>query len=125
MKEFLKYLAIFIWLTLITLGGYFAAVMVSERLEAKTVQTDIFSNDDLHRSVEENLRQMIRLWEDDLDLYNRTADTDSKSIEEIHQHTKNRMNEIADAYNAYLQRYNYLFQDTLPDDIYAAIERIE
>ena len=125
MREIFEYIAIIFWLALITFGAYLAIVMVSERLEAKAEQTDISTNDDLRHSVEENLRSMISLWESDLELYNETDDPTRPDIWAIHLRTKARMDETANAYNAYLQRYQYLFPDTLPDDIYAAIERTE
>ena len=82
------------------------------------------SEDDLRRIVEADLREYIRLWEQDLDLYNITKDSGDPKIEEIHLRTKARMNDLAESYNTYLQRYSYLFGGTLPEGIYAAIEPI-
>lgn len=76
-------------------------------------------------SVEEMCRRYIELWESDLELYNETADSDIPYVQEIHKRVKTRMNEISDMYNNYLITNGYVFNGTLPDGIYACIERIE
>lgn len=75
--------------------------------------------------VEETCRRYIALWEADLELYNETKDSDNPDIQRIHERVKTRMNEIADSYNRYLLINSYVFNGTLPDGIYAYIERIE
>ena len=88
-----------------------------------TVIFDGVTADQIAR-VEEMCRRYIELWESDLELYNETADSDRPKIQEIHERVKTRMNEIADAYNNYLITNGYVFNGTLPDGIYACIERI-
>lgn len=75
--------------------------------------------------VEEMCRRYIELWESDLELYNETANSDRPKIQEIHERVKTRMNEIADAYNKYLLTNGYVFNETLPEGIYAYIEQTE
>ena len=70
-------------------------------------------------------RWMISMWEQDLEFYNETAGSDDPVIQEIHGYIKDRMNETAEAYNGYILRYGYVFGGDMPNDIYAAIAKIE
>jgi len=70
-------------------------------------------------------RWMISLWEQDLEFYNKTLGSDDPAVQEIHEFIKTRMNETAEAYNLYILQNAYVFNGAIPNDIYAAIAKIE
>ena len=86
--------------------------------------SDTITDEQIAR-VEEICRRYVALWEADLELYKETLNSDIPKVQEIHTRVKTRMNEIADSYNLYILTNGYVFNGTLPDGIYAYIERIE
>lgn len=70
-------------------------------------------------------RWIISMWEQDLEFYNETAESDDPVVQEIHEFIKTRMNETAEAYNLYILQNAYVFCGDMPNDIYAAIAKIE
>ena len=70
--------------------------------------------DEQRKAVEEECRSLITSWETYAQAY-REGDTEAKES----------ANKTAAAYNEFLQKNSYVFGETLPEGIYAAIEPIE
>ena len=73
------------------------------------------------KEVEETCRKMIAAWEEDAASYKENIDIDAGKAEEFRMSA----NATAADYNKYMQTHAVVFNGTLPEDIYAAIEPIE
>lgn len=77
--------------------------------------TDSITNEQ-RQEAETELRQWIDDWEKLSDIYKNNENAEI---------AKGLMNEIAGHYNKLILKYGYLFGETLPEGIYAAIEITE
>ena len=67
------------------------------------------------KSVEVEARAMIAAWEADMQTYKETGSEEAKAS----------ANKTAEEYNEYIAKWGFVFGETLPEGIYAAIEMIE
>ena len=70
--------------------------------------------DEQRKNVETMARDLIADWAKEAEAY-KDGDTEAKE----------RANQAADAYNKFITTNGYVFGETLPEGIYAAIEAIE
>ena len=77
------------------------------------------------QQTEDLLRKWIDDWEEVIDIYLKYKDSEDPEEQKLADQAKEQANKIADDYNKLLQKFGNMFGETLPDGIYAAIERIE
>ncbi len=114
MQKFLFILGIVVIAVLIAAVVYFGLTpMGREKWNGLTHKTDTITEEQ-RQNVETMLRDVISHWETEIQAY-RDGDESAKE----------RANKIAETYNGLMQTNGYVFGETLPEGIYAAIEPIE
>ena len=114
MQKFLFILGIVVIAVLIAAVVYFGLTpMGREKWNSLTQKQDVITEAQ-RKAVENEARALIAAWEADAEAY-KNGNEDSKAS----------ANKVAEEYNNYMQTYTYVFGETLPEGIYAAIEPIE
>ena len=90
-----------------------------------SVEVGDYITSEQRQKVEAMLRKWIDDWEEDLDIYMKYKDSEDPREQKLANKAKEQMNEIAEHYNKLILKYGYLFGETLPEGIYAAIEKAE
>ena len=85
---------------------------------------DFITSEQLQKT-EFMLRKWIKDWEECVDIYLKNKDSNNPEELQLANIAKEQANKIADDYNKYLLKYGNMFGETLPEGIYAVIERIE
>ena len=80
--------------------------------------------DEQVQTAEAELRHWISDWEMTLDIYEAYKDSDNPDEQKMADNAKDMCNEIANYYNQLILKNGYLFGETLPEGVYAAIEII-
>lgn len=114
MQKFLFILGIVVIAVLIAAVVYFGLTpMGREKWNSLTQKPDVITEAQ-RKSVENEARAMIASWEADAEAY-KNGNEESKAS----------ANKLAEEYNEYMAKWGYVFGETLPEGIYAAIEPIE
>ena len=90
-----------------------------------SVEVGDYVTSDQVKDAEEELRKWIADWETQIDIYLKYKDSDNPEEIVLADDAKAQANEIASYYNNLILKDSYLFGETLPEGIYAAIEVIE
>lgn len=81
--------------------------------------------DPVKSTVADVQRERIESWEYTVEVYLKYKDSDNPSELEFAEQAKEKANDIARVYNQDMLAYGNLFGETLPDGLYAIIEKIE
>lgn len=90
-----------------------------------SVEVGDFITSEKLKETEIILRKWIKDWEEVVDIYLKNKDSENPEEQQLAEIAKKEANTIADDYNKLLLKYGNMFGETLPEGIYAAIERIE
>lgn len=85
---------------------------------------DFITSEQLQKT-EFMLRKWIKDWEECVDIYLKNKDSNNPEELQLANIAKEQANKIADDYNRLILKYGNMFGETLPEGIYAVIERIE
>lgn len=97
---------------------------VSEEYYNSVEVGDYVTSEQLQKT-EATLRKWIKDWEEIVDIYIKYKNSDNPEEQQLADTAKEQANKIADSYNKLLLKYGNMFGETLPEGIYAVIERIE
>lgn len=97
---------------------------VSEEYYDSVEVGDYIKSEQLQK-IEVTLRKWIKDWEENADIYLANKDSENPKERQLAKIAKEQANKIADDYNDLLMKYGNMFGETLPEGVYAAIERIE
>lgn len=97
---------------------------VSEEYYNSVEVGDFITSEQLQKT-EATLRKWIKDWEEVIDIYLENKDSENPEERQLADIAKEQANKIADDYNDLLMKYGNMFGETLPEGVYAAIERIE
>ena len=112
------------WLVWIQNGEDRDSWTVSEEYYNSVEVGDYVTSEQLQKT-EDTLRKWIKDWEEIVDIYIKYKDSDNPEEQQLADTAKEQANKIADSYNKLLLKYGNMFGETLPEGIYAVIERIE
>lgn len=102
----------------------------ARRAEWNTIQYNVQKADDssrysVRKQVEDTCRAMITSYEADCITYEQYKGSENEEKQSWAEQAKIRANKTAAAYNNYILKNSFIWQDNIPDDIREALEYIE